>query len=49
MRNAGLVNLGLTCDAITLKNACAIGGEKGVSKVSKVEIGLYAAAEVTER
>jgi hypothetical protein len=25
---SGLANPGLACDAITLKNACAIGGEK---------------------
>jgi len=40
---------GLTCEAITLKNACAIGGEKVVSRIWKVDIGLYAAAGVTER
>jgi hypothetical protein len=28
MSHSGLVNPGLTCDAITLKNAYAIGGEK---------------------
>jgi hypothetical protein len=28
--NEGLVNPGLTCEAITLKNACAIRGEKNM-------------------
>ena len=30
----GLVNPGLTCDAITLKNACAISGEKIVYELA---------------
>jgi hypothetical protein len=32
--NLGLANPGLTCDAITLKIACAIGGEKMVYQLA---------------
>jgi hypothetical protein len=35
----GLVNPGLTCDAITLKNACAISGEKIVYELA-FDVGL---------
>lgn len=47
MRDLGSVNPGLTCDAITLKNACAIVGEsfaKGLC-FTTFEKPSYAAAE----